>query len=528
MRIVSMAERRQKRDRRQSNDRRRQDRRRKNDSRVFVIELTSSEMRIAYLERSAVPGGVDQVSAWKSRWRKNAPALETPEGLDELTAALRDAARRHNMFTADVRVVLNGKFCVTRTVRGSVDAVRSELQRLEQRSRLYLSLGPGEKVLVSRMRLLDARHAHALAAACNKATLETVQNAAENAGIELSVVEPALSALNRAASRLPDRPEEPFLLVHFAETTTEIGVCHEGRLLLDYRPGGATSMSELSALLQSHLNRLNRHAARYVRSASPPNIKHVFLCGDDAAAKAASLHFGRTSPMCVRVIEPGDIQSTWTLNEAAASEATAAALGGLLLSYLPADESDAPNFMQHILECRREPLRPTLLRSLAPLAATLLIAASLSIYNARQRSGLESMQTELDGLAVSAAKATELRLKLSASEAKLAQLRQLAAKLPAELGDGAIRRLGACMPSDVWLNQLRVTDQARATLSGASYLEGGVYEFVRWLELAPGFEEIALKRTNASSSAAGPATSFELELTLGDFDDQATRVARHD
>ncbi len=521
-----MPERRQKTDRRTAADRRRDERRRKSDGRMFVIELTSNDLRIALLERAS-SGGADRVSAWAARWRQQAAALDAPEGRDELTAALRDAARRHNMFTAEVRIVLSGEYCVTRSVRGPVDEVRGELQRLEQRSRLYLSLGPGEKVLVSHTRLLDARHAHALAAACNTTILETVQTAAEAAGLDVSMIEPAMSALARALSRLPDVPAEPYLLVHFNEAAVEIGVCHQGQLLLDYRPGGATGIEELPALLASHLNRLNRHVSRYVRSTAP-ELKVAFLCGEASALQAAQREFQRHSRLEVRPVRAADVQATWQFIAGAAEAATAPALGGLLTAYLTADECDAPNLMQHILAGKLEPLRPRLVRSALPLAATLLAALALSVVNARQRSVLDGMQTEIDSLAVAAARATELRLQLAGNGAKLVQLDLLAAQLPGDLGGEAIRQLGGCMPADVWLNNLAITDQSQALLHGASYQEAGVYDFVRWLELAPGFVEVALRRTGATTIATGPATSFELELTLGKFDDQATRMARHE
>jgi Tfp pilus assembly PilM family ATPase len=521
-----MSDRRKPTDRRETRDRRR-NRRRKGDGRVFVIEITGSELRFAMMERSGSSNQPDQVAAWTSRWRDNAIALESPEGLVELTAALREAARRHNMFAADVRIVLSGAFCVTRTVRGSIDEVRSELQRLEQRSRMYLSLGPGEKVLVSHTRLLDARHAHALAAACNKATLETVQTAAEDSGLEIAVIEPALSALARAAHRLPSVPAEPYLLVNLAESTTEIAVCHEGQLLLDYRPGGVTSLADLPNLLSSHLARLNRHTARYVRG-SAPSLRQVYICGDEGTVATAVKQFGRRTQFEVRQVRPADVQATWELRSDAASAATAPLLGSLLLSYLPPDECDAPNLMQHILEGRQEPLRPRLLRSFAPLAATLLIAAGLVALTSRQHHELTAMHAELDSLAVEAARATELRLRLSVNEAKLVQLKQVAEKLPPGLGGEGIRSLAACMPSDVWLNNLTVIDRSTARLQGLSYLEAGVYDFVRWLELAPGIDQVALKRTSAASSPSGPATSFELELVLAEFIDQATRVARHE
>lgn len=521
-----MPERRQATDRRNAADRRRRDRRRKNDARVFAIELTANELRVAQLERGVEGGAGDQVSAFAVRWRKDAPNLASPEGLAELTVALRDIARRFSMFTAEIRILLGGDYCITRSVRGTVEEVRAELQRLEQRSRLYLSLGPGEKVLVSHTRLLDARHAQALAAACNKRTLEAVQTAAENAGLEITVIEPALSALARAVNRLPNVPAEPYLLVHMTEAATEIAIVHEGRLLLDYRPGGVSGTTDLPSLLGSHLNRLNRHVARYLRTSTA--LKHVFLYGEDQLVRTATEQFRKRSSLEVRIALPAEVQATWRLVKDAAQTVSAPALGGLLVAYLPADECVVPNLMQHILEGRQEPLRPRVIRSCMPMAAVLLLSLGMSWITAGQRRELAAMQAEADSLAVAAAKATELRLQLTTADLQLTQLKKLAGSLPGDLGIGAVRQLGACMPGDVWLSSLLVTDRRNVQLQGASYLEAGVYDFVHWLELAPGFTNVALKRTTAAAGASGAATSFELELTLGDLIGHATRVARHE
>jgi hypothetical protein len=430
------------------------------------------------------------------------------------------------MFGAEIRIVLSGEFCIMRVVRGAVEEVRAELGRLEQRSRLYLSLGPGEKVLVSDSRALDARHAHAVAATCNRATLETIQSAAAAAGIEIAAIEPGLSALSRAVSRLPDVPDAPYLLVNLAQSATEIGVCHEGKLLLDYRPGGATHTAELGALLESHLNRLNRHVARYLRTNTV--LKHVFLCGDDQAVKSAIRQFGAKSQLEIRHVRPDEIQATWKYVDDAARQTTAAALGGLLATYLPPDELDAPNLMQHIFESQREPLRPRILQSILPIAAVLVVAVGLGLVNGRQQGALDGMQAELDKLSVIDARATELRLKLMAAQSKLDELTKLADKLPARLGGATIARLGACMPSDVWLSKLELTDCSKVYLQGASYVETGVYDFVSWLQQAPGFAEVALKRTQPSAGPTGPTTTFELELALGAAKTIATKVARHE
>ena len=57
-----MADRRHQRDRRESRDRRKRGRRRNSDARVFVIELTESELRIAQLERELYDTALERVS----------------------------------------------------------------------------------------------------------------------------------------------------------------------------------------------------------------------------------------------------------------------------------------------------------------------------------------------------------------------------------------------------------------------------------------------------------------------------------
>lgn len=508
-----MSERRERNDRRRPAQRRSRARRRKGDQRLLVIELTADELRVAELRRGAADGAADTVSAAAFPWRRDAATLHSPEGTAELTAALRDVARRYSPHPSEIRMVLSGEYCVLRTIRGPVEEVRAELQQLEQRSRLYLSLGPGEKVLVSNTRAIDARHAYSLAAACNRTTLDAIQAAAETAGLDISVIEPGLTALNRAVGRLADVPSDPYLLVHFNRSAMEIGVCHQGQLLLDYRPGGQTQVVDLPTLLESHLSRLSRHVGRYLRLASS-DLKCVFLCGDAAAVEVAKVQFRKHSHLEVRSVRPQDVRATWQLSDSQCEGVTATALGAMLASYLPETEWDAPNLMQHILERQREPLRPRLIRSAIPLAATMLISLGLTVANSYQQRDLDVMQREFDSLAAGEGRATQLRLQLISSDGKLKELEKLASRLPSLLGGEVVRQLAQCMPSDVWLNRLEMLDYRTVRLDGASYQEAGVYDFVRWLEQAPGLVEVALKRTNQSSSASGPTTNFELELSL--------------
>jgi hypothetical protein len=523
----TMTDRRQPSERRSKRQRRRRDRRRKGDQRVFAIELGSEELRVAVLHRSGVEQGADEVTSAAYAWRKSSATLASSEGQAELAAALREAAVELNMFGAEVRVVLQGELCIIRTIRGTLEEVRAELQQLEQRSRLYLSLGPGEKALVSTTRSLDARHAVALAAVCNRATLEAIQSASGAAGIEIAVIEPALTALNRAVKRLPNLPDEPYLLVQINRGSMEIGVCHDGQLLVDYRPGGRSGLVDLRALMSGHLNRLSRHVGRHLRMAAP-TLHHVFLCGSDADMTAALSELQLLPGATPCVVRAADVKATWQFGDESADAATPGALGALLASYLPAGDVDAPNLMQHLIDRKREPLRPKLVRSALPLAATLLAAITLVLVGARQQCGMDAMQAEIDSLAVAEGRANELRLQIAADRSKLAQLGMLASQLPSEIGDELVVQLAQCMPGDVWLRRVEINDRERIRIEGASYLEAGVYDFVRWLEAAPGVREVALKGTQTTSSNSGPATSFELDVTLDEFDDEVKKVARHE
>ena len=84
------------------------------------------------------------------------------------------------------------------------------------------------------------------------------------------------------------------------------------------------------------------------------------------------------------------------------------------------------------------------------------------------------------------------------------------------------------MPSDVWLNDLLITEMKHIKLSGSSFLEAGVFDFVHWLEQAPGFEDVALRSTQPSKSKSGPTIDFSVELNLVDKDGPVKEVARNE
>jgi hypothetical protein len=517
------------RDRRKSTERRETgDRRRQSDSRCAIFEVCRSMLHLAIVVRnSGDEGAGDRVVTRSICWRKDASSLHTEQGARELADAFRTLVIEERLAGAKIRIALGGEFCVTRVITGPTEEVRREFAELEERSLRYLTLGPGTKALAGNTQQLDARHQHALLAVANQRTLDQLMRAADTAGLQIESIEPSLIALSRAQARIRDTCKDACIIIQLDEDVAELGVCHNGRLLLDYRPGGRTNAENVAGVVAQHLSRLQRYIERYHSYIDAP-LRHVYLAGDvDAVARAKS-RFDNLECFDVHVFEPARLDMPWNHAAAAPDTDLAATLGTAMALYSDASEKQGPNLIETALAQLREPLRPILIRSLAPIAAVVLVAAGLLALHLKQWSETASLRSELDTLAPVCVRATELRLKLGAAERKLSQLQALEKQLPQPDWQQILNRISQSMPDDVWLDRLAVHDGATASLTGASYTDGGVYDFVGYLKQVPNVAEIALEGTGMGQSATGPTTNFTLQLTLANFAGRGEKERRHD
>lgn len=508
-----MPDRRAKKDRRAEGDRRRRRSQRGTSARVAVVELARRHLRIVILDRKTEDSS-ECAFAKTLLWNHDSFSLQSEEGLAALVKSLKQIATEWGLHGASLRIVLSGEFCITRTFRGASEVVRHEVQQLQQRCQLYLSLGPGEKIVVSNSQWTDARHVHTLAAVCNAKSLNTIHQAAASAGMKVESIEPALVSVCSAVHRLEDEPEEPYFILYLDGSTAEIGICQRGLLLLDYRPDGRTKAPDPFQLICQHRARLQRHAGRQLDGPTP-TIRVVYLCGDAAAVDACQQEFAADKSFQPTIIDPHAIRTTWTFAEGLENSEVVPALGAMFSATLAPKDRNAPNFMEHIRSVAREPLRPTLFRSFIPLAAMLLVGLTIFLLNLRQQSKLSGLRSQLSSLAPVQARANALHRKAVQAEVRLQQLNILAAQLSMEPASHVIQKLGHCLPVDVWLQRLEIDDMKSARISGASLLEAGVYDFVHYLEQAPYWHEVALSETQPGISRAGSTVSFHLELNLG-------------
>jgi Tfp pilus assembly protein PilN len=138
------------------------------------------------------------------------------------------------------------------------------------------------------------------------------------------------------------------------------------------------------------------------------------------------------------------------------------------------------------------------------------------------------VREELDVLAPICARATELRLNLATAESKLAQLKALDKQLPQPNWQQILSHVSQSMPDDVWLDRLTFHDGKSASLTGASYTDGGVYDFVGYLKQVPDISEIALEGTGVGQSTSGPTTNFTMQITMSNVADRNDKEVHHD
>jgi len=502
------------------------DRRRGSDTRNAVFEVCRSTVNLALVVRGS-DGAPSKVLTRSLRWRKESTSLFSDIGVKELTAAFRTLVGEERLAGATARIALSGEFCVTRVITGSTDTVRRECSELEERSHRYLTLGPGRKVLASSVEELDARHQHALLTVTNQRTLEALLEICDAVGLQIETIEPSLVGLSRTQACLRDGCQDACLVIQLDDGGAELGICHGGRLLLDYRPGGHTNATNVADILAQHLTRVQRYLDRNHANLKT-QLRQVYLAGDAAAVAEAERQFKRYRQFQVSVLDPSQLTTNWQYVSNVPGPELAAALGTAILEASSGGDNRSPNLMEEILAESREPTRPILIRSLLPVAAAVLVAIGLFVLFARERmetNGLRAQLVELDPVRT---RARELQLQLMSADAKLGELSELEKRLPRPNWGRLLTRIAQSMPEDVWLERLVCADARTALLTGASYADGGVYDFVGYLKQVPDIREIALQGTGVGHSANGPTTSFDLQLSLQPAADADGQGVRHD
>lgn len=482
--------------------------------RLVAIELSNSDLVYAIVEHPDAPGG-DTRLAWKRLpWRKEATSLGTPEGKKELATALASIAAGEKLAGAPCRFALGGDFCVTRVVAGTNEQVQKELRSLEQRSSHYLSLGTGEKSFSRSTRSIDAKRAQGWMTVTNEKTLQAITGAAKEAGLKTTSIEHSLITLSRAVGRTQRDAESPVIIIHLNHRGVDMGVSYQGRLLLDYRPGGVGAKDHLAETITHHLDRIQRYCSRHFQFASA-RISRVVLCGEAADLQQVQHQFAAQGRLTAETIDPRDVCKEWSCEGVTASDAWLLPLLGSLASGLETTQAvDSPDLMEPLRLRHLEPLAPLLLKYGWPIAASILLTIGIyggSFYQQKCAAGLEDAAKEAKSRQELI---TSRQTELAATDAKIKYLSNIEAQISRPMWHDFLAQVGGCLPKGVWLESLQVDREGNVTLQGPSFSEEGIYQFIKQLQGIPVVKQPALEQTRPIQLGNGPATLFDVKCVL--------------
>ncbi len=499
---------------------------------VAAIEIRHSTLAMALLE-PAGPDGTSRVRTRLVRWRHEANSLPSEQGVRELTKALKALVAEEKLAAAKVGLTLGGDYCVTRVVTGDTEHVRRELALLEKRSELYLSLGAGRKSTATSIHELDARHQHALMAVTSSKTLDAVLKVGAAAGLEVDLVEPSLVSLCRLSGYQGLDADEPVLMIGLGGGGVELGISYRGQLLLDYRPGGRSAQEDVVDIVLRHLARLRRYCDRYYRHARG-RLTRVVLCGATEAVEKAVASFRQQDELTVEVFDPAaPIRQLdgrqWRFTAAGPGAAACCAALGTCVRSTAADPSSAgPNFMAEIRSGSSRPLGAELCRTFWPVAAAMLMAVGLLAATWYEQVHCSRLAVNIEQLDSSAAELWTLRRRTAEIETKSAHLQALADAVSGAWRETMLSTVARCMPEEIWLDRITIDSQGKVTLTGNSYLEATIYQFVDYLKRSPGWSYVALEGTWPASTRSGRTTKFDIQCEFDARTDDNEKLSHYD
>jgi hypothetical protein len=114
-------------------------------------------------------------------------------------------------------------------------------------------------------------------------------------------------------------------------------------------------------------------------------------------------------------------------------------------------------------------------------------------------------------LEVAARDARLLQTRCTRDEALVAQYRRINAALAESDWAQLTSQMSQCLPDDVWLDSFYITEGAKLRLTGKSYTEDGVFEFVKWLGEVPRLANVAIDGTRSERLPSGNGLQFDIQ-----------------
>jgi len=480
---------------------------------MAAIEVSREHLTLGLLDTK---DGKPHLRWKRAAWSHDAGNAFATIDQAALAATLREMVGDDKIAAAPLQLVLSGDFCVTRTVAGTRDQVEQELKNLRDRSALYISLGHGSKSFAESVRTIDARRTQGSITVTNEQSLAAVSNAVRELGFKVKSIEHSLVALSRAVGKTGRDAESPVILVELHQRGIDLGITFQGRLLLDYRPGGLSRLPgeqrQLADIILKHLGRIRRYCHRYFQF-SGGKISQVLLCGEGEEIEVLRRHLESATDLQATVLMPQEVCPDWLIEGGADDGWLLASLGALLKAGQPTPEENTPDLLTPLLLAQREPLWPALAKHAWMVAAALALTITGYAAGLYQHWHSSSMSAAVAKARDNAELLAARQIELASIDAKMRHLTTIGHRLTPPTWDDFLAEVSSCLPQGAWLESLKVNSGGTVYLFGPSFNEDGVYDFVEHLKAVASLSDVVLEGTKPARLETGPATLFDVKCT---------------
>ena len=456
----------------------------------------------------------------RKTWNPERFNLQSPEAADRLTTALVSIARQHHLHRRDTRLCLDDAWCVTRVVTGDSEAVQRELDAIQVRSQLYISLGLGEKLTGNLRETTDGQHEYALTSIVNLRTMQVIYNAMAAARIRLESIEPVTLSITRGVGLLGADKHHPILFVSVDKNRCDLAISRSGRLMLSYRISGAIQPQAIADQILSHMTRLRRFCER-VRSQQGASLESIYVLGDRSIADplAEILRGAGDRIHVANLVVPDSIHSPTSLD--VPNEVSMALWAARQWNNERSDLLPAPDLLSQLSNLQREPLARRLVRSFYPvaIAAGLILMVSMMYFNDYRK--LASLQSRLDSVSAEVAIAEGELSDWDAKQRLVSSYRRLREQTVVTRLDELILAIAPCLPLNTRLDSLSLNDDKTLSLRGTMIASDQTYEMLLALKQIPEIKQVSLESVNAVGDAREKQLQFDVRCKLKQ-PDQAT------
>ncbi len=476
------------------------------NSRLFGLRIESHLLQVAVA--TPTKGGRYRLEIDDIRCSSESGWL-SPTGNHLLAEALATLAERHDMRRGRVAVSLDGDFCVIRAAMGSIDEVDHELATLADRIPRYLQLGPGEKVTgVARTRV-EASVDYAVTGVVNRNLIQLIYDSLRTVDVEIAWVEPSLVGVARMVGLANIGQGKPIMIADGTGQQWDVGITHNGRMLLDYRPAAATTEQGFRDALEGHLARLKRFCHRHRRITSG-ELERLLMCGSGEKLQRAAEAFGEAG-IEPEILNVPEMPEVYVLQSGQEDSSYVPAVASVLPLLVEVDEDEVPDMLS---EVRRAPELPWHIRLLSAgwpaIAAALVLCISFGLVSGERSRAAQVADQRIK--METAFEATQIRFNdLSGKRRLVGYLREIDEKQVQEDFNRLLGWITQSLPDTGKLNEFRVEAEGVIRLDGTVIDEAAVYELVESLRFMPGITQVALKGTSPDGETGG--TRFVIRLT---------------